>query len=130
MTIVATTFEKRLVVGGIVIGRIQLARLAFASHAVALDLTKVRRGRAQPLACELDQLGLHYHPARPIGGMAVTCPQHPRKAHAAADLATVHTAIADTATHPRPLRVRAAPTPHFLRPFSPAVHPTPALRVV
>src|SRR3546814_1888400 len=64
MTIVATTFEKRLVVGGIVIGRIQLARLAFASHAVALDITKVRRGRAEPLACELDQPGLHDHPAR------------------------------------------------------------------
>src|SRR3546814_11162109 len=100
MTIVATTFEKRLVVGGIVIGRIQLARLAFASHAVALDITKVRRGRAEPLACELDQPGLHEHPARSEGGVAVHCRTHPTKARAAADPATVHTPLDDHGDRP------------------------------
>ena len=47
MTIVAAAFEERLAIGGIVVGRVKFAGLAFSGHAVTLDITQVRPRQRQ-----------------------------------------------------------------------------------
>ncbi|MGQ2930956.1 MAG: hypothetical protein ACT6Q3_10820, partial [Sphingopyxis sp.] len=89
MPILAAAGEERLAIGDIEIGGIKFAGEAFARHAVALDIGKMRLSAAEPLPRKRDGTKFHDDPARPERGVPAPPAQDPRNARAAADPAAV-----------------------------------------
>src|SRR5690606_18007687 len=95
VAVAIAALEERLAIGDVGVGRVELARIALAGHAVALYVAQVRAGDRQPLGAQTREPGLHHHAARSERGQSVAARQQPADGAAAADAAAVEAAAAD-----------------------------------
>src|SRR3546814_15459761 len=77
-TVIYLPLNECLAVRPIVLGRVELTAFTIAGDAVALDVTQMRAGRAQPLGfVEPDDPRLHHDAAVAPGGEPVAAPKLP-----------------------------------------------------
>src|SRR3546814_18111864 len=118
MAFAVASLEKRLAVGRVALGAIELARLALLGDAIPLDIAQVRPRRGHSLGTDADQARLHHRAPRAHAAEPIAARQQPYHAGAAADPTAVEAPAPDRALLRRPDR-RTTPAPEIAtRPLS------------
>ena len=89
MAVALSGVDEGFAVGAILLGRVELAWVAVAGHAIALDVAQMRTRALDAVASELDDARFDDDTAAAERRVAITHGEHAANAGAAADLATV-----------------------------------------
>src|SRR3546814_17245616 len=108
MAFAVASLEKRLAVGRVALGAIELARLALLGDAIPLDIAQVRPRRGHSLGTDADQARLHHRAPRAHAAEPTAARQQPSHAGAAAASTAVEAPGPDRAL---PRRTDRRPNP-------------------